>query len=1090
MMSSTLMTPSALQVESGLAQQVLQLPELALQKGVGQSFTVQLMRLDEINEGQPQAYRQALANVYATLSTEEPTRLLYLLEGDGGKVSLYMGAAVAPQGGREGDAHEAIKELRSALEGQLPGINFGEDVNPQECDELLQRAAGAKRCGVMLGVPTLSAADTGGDGAQNFQSVDRLVHALQSGKRSEGTWQLLIVSEPLARTQVRHLLDDMMVLSSRLAAQARASLQTSVNVSQQKGAAVGTSNASGTNNSLSHTRGRSENGSEARSSGTSSSSGSSSSSSGTNAGTTSTKSVGTSENQSSSEGSSHSTTHTENASLSDTHGHTVGVTQDLANKRAQHLMEHIDKQLIPRLEKGLAKGLFFTAVYLMAENRSLYNRLKRNACSIFQGVEASLSPLEIYDFPESGQRGMHQSPMHPEAGFPAISSTLAPETLLFHSLYTRRQEFGSLLTAEELATVAGFPQHELQGIRRRKMVDFIVDLPEVKGADSLNLGNVLDMGRKYPNNPVCLARADLSKHLFVTGVTGAGKTTTCLKLLQESGMNFLVIEPAKTEYRELASRMGSEIAYYRPNGDEHQSLRINPFAMTHSGQRIQSHIGFLCNVFAAVFPLEGSMPAMLEAAMQRAYEERGWDVHENELMREGDPDPLDPLTGAWPTLSDMIRHLDQIIPTYGLGREFEEKYRGSLVSRLRSLTDGALGRVLDVPQSLDFCELLKRRAVIELEEVQNESDKALLMALVLGNVNEAVRNNHRHNPRFRHLTLIEEAHRLLSRPAPGDTAATMAVEAFANMLAEVRKYGAGLIIADQIPAKLIPDVIKNTHTKIVHRLFAEDDRRAMGETMMMNDDQRNFLPNLRTGEAIVFCGGWHGPAHAEIKSGAVSAVRPALAQAQVPASVQEDPSRCYEKQLWQERARYYPNFCKEAWLSREGDDRAMFASFVAETRKAQNRLLDLLKGDSIGATSVSSAEANRALNALHHLKKWATDWSARIPADADTDAEGSRGAHAQASVEGEPLPLTVPDTLVRAWCALLRDANPTPRVDRKSLSLLQNEELSHLREATHGLMQLWSTSPDLKSLFSQLHTSPALREAKIHCTKLAQFTRI
>ena len=395
MMSSTLMTPSALQAESGLAQQVLQLPELALQKGVGQSFTVQLMRLDEINEGQPQAYRQALANVYATLSTEEPTRLLYLLEGDGGKVSLYMGAAVAPQGGREGDAHEAIKELRSALEGQLPGINFGEDVNPQECDELLQRAAGAKRCGVMLGVPTLSAADTGGDGAQNFQSVDRLVHALQSGKRSEGTWQLLIVSEPLARTQVRHLLDDMMVLSSRLAAQARASLQTSVNVSQQKGAAVGTSNASGTNTSLSHTRGRSENGSEARSSGTSSSSGSSSSSSGTNAGTTSTKNVGTSENQSSSEGASHSTTHTENASLSDTHGHTVGVTQDLANKRAQHLMEHIDKQLIPRLEKGLAKGLFFTAVYLMAENRSLYNRLKRNACSGGLQSEVQHLPSEV-----------------------------------------------------------------------------------------------------------------------------------------------------------------------------------------------------------------------------------------------------------------------------------------------------------------------------------------------------------------------------------------------------------------------------------------------------------------------------------------------------------------------------------------------------------------------------------------------------------------------------------------------------------------------------------------------------------------------
>lgn len=85
------------------------------------------------------------------------------------------------------------------------------------------------------------------------------------------------------------------------------------------------------------------------------------------------------------------------------------------------------------------------------------------------------------------------------------------------------------------------------------------------------------------------------------------------------------------------------------------------------------------------------------------------------------------------------------------------------------------------------------------------------------------------------------------------------------MLAEVRKYGAGLIIADQIPASQAdPGRHQNTHTKIVHRLFAEDDRRAMGEAMMMDEAQRNFLPNR--GRAVVFCGGWHGLAHAAIRN--------------------------------------------------------------------------------------------------------------------------------------------------------------------------------------------------------------------------------
>jgi hypothetical protein len=240
--------------------------------------------------------------------------------------------------------------------------------------------------------------------------------------------------------------------------------------------------------------------------------------------------------------------------------------------------------------------------------------------------------------------------------------------------------------------------------------------------------------------------------------------------------------------------------------------------------------------------MEASMPMMVEAAILASYEEKGWDIDENEYLLGGDP--FDPIFRAWPTMSDMVRQLDMLIPTYGLGKEFEEKYRGSLVSRLRSLTDGTLGRILDVPQSIDFHALLERHTVIELEELQGGEEKALLMALLLGAINESMRARHEANPDFRQLTLIEEAHRLLSRPEPGDKAAALAVESFADMLAEVRKYGTGLIIADQIPAKLIPDVIKNTHCKIVHRLFAEDDRRAMGESMMMDEAQRNFLPNL------------------------------------------------------------------------------------------------------------------------------------------------------------------------------------------------------------------------------------------------------
>jgi hypothetical protein len=47
------------------------------------------------------------------------------------------------------------------------------------------------------------------------------------------------------------------------------------------------------------------------------------------------------------------------------------------------------------------------------------------------------------------------------------------------------------------------------------------------------------------------------------------------------------------------------------------------------------------------------------------------------------------------------------------------------------------------------------------------------------------------------------------RPDREGGPAAHAVELFAGLLAEVRAYGEGIVIAEQIPAKLIPDVIKN-----------------------------------------------------------------------------------------------------------------------------------------------------------------------------------------------------------------------------------------------------------------------------------------
>ena len=74
---------------------------------------------------------------------------------------------------------------------------------------------------------------------------------------------------------------------------------------------------------------------------------------------------------------------------------------------------------------------------------------------------------------------------------------------------------------------------------------------------------------------------------------------------------------------------------------------------------------------------------------------------------------------------------------------------------------------------------------------------------------------------------------------------------FSNMLSEIRAYGEGLMLVDQVPTRLIPDAIKNTNLKITHRLVAEDDCKEIGPSMGLNEEQRKVIPKLLTGQCVV-----------------------------------------------------------------------------------------------------------------------------------------------------------------------------------------------------------------------------------------------
>jgi DNA helicase HerA-like ATPase len=420
-----------------------------------------------------------------------------------------------------------------------------------------------------------------------------------------------------------------------------------------------------------------------------------------------------------------------------------------------------------------------------------------------------------------------------------------------------------------LAALTRPPEREVPGLRLVLRPDFDVT-QEPAATRAIAVGEILDRSRR-PAGPLMLPLDSLNRHVFVCGATGAGKSQTVRTLLEaatKAGIPWLVVEPAKAEYRLMAARLapaGAAVVRIRPGESDAIAAGLNPLepAPDGSGGRfpLQTHADLVKALFIASFRAEEPFPQVLSAALTRVYQDAGWDLALGETVA-ADPNP------GYPTLTDLQRAAERIVQEVGYSQRVTDDVLGFIKVRLSSLRLGTTGRFLEGGHQLDFGKLLAANVVLEIEDVGDDGDKAFLMGTVLIRLAEHLRMANRGRPPgppgLRHLTVVEEAHRLLRRHQAADGggqagAAAHAVEMFAGLLAEIRAYGEGLIIAEQIPERLVPDVIKNTAVKITHRLPAADDRDAVGATMNMTAAQNRFLVTLGPGDAAVFADGMDYP---------------------------------------------------------------------------------------------------------------------------------------------------------------------------------------------------------------------------------------
>ena len=571
----------------------------------------------------------------------------------------------------------------------------------------------------------------------------------------------------------------------------------------------------------------------------------------TSTGTSQSKTAGTSETTGTN---SSKTTGTNNsASESSTTGSSQNVSKDIINKKAADYVKYIDEMLLPIIDYGKSKGLYLTTTFIFADNNSQLEKLGNTIKSLYSGKKGNKNPLE-FEILENNDKKIEYFKNFQIPNCVSYDNENAL-TLKSHFIENDDVSLGNWYSPNELGLIAGLPEKEVVGLALNEEVEFGLNAktPD-KGEELISLGNLVQSGNEI-DTKVYLEKSALNKHIFITGVTGTGKTTTCQKLLLESELPFLVIEPAKTEYRILMNNEKTkDILIFTLGNDKVAPFRLNPFEFF-EGESITSRVDMLKAAMEASFDMEAAIPQIIESAMYSCYEDYGWNIDTDE--NEKFDNPYDEGVYSFPTLEDLLNKVETEVTKHNFDDRLKKDYIGSITARLQGLLVGSKGQMLNTRRGVDFRELIEKKVVLEIEGIKNGTEKSLVMGFILTNLCEALRAKYNKDKHFKHITLIEEAHRLLSKYTPGDSLNKKnSVETFADMLAEVRKYGESLIIADQIPNKMTPEVLKNTNTKIVHKIFAEDDKEAIGNTISLSKEQKDFLSSLPTGRAIVFSQSW------------------------------------------------------------------------------------------------------------------------------------------------------------------------------------------------------------------------------------------
>ncbi len=358
----------------------------------------------------------------------------------------------------------------------------------------------------------------------------------------------------------------------------------------------------------------------------------------------------------------------------------------------------------------------------------------------------------------------------------------------------------------------------------------------------INAGDIeIGMLKSSSANSIGFTLKDLAKHMLVVGTPGSGKTTFSVGLLdrlwKDHHIPFLVIEPAKNEYRALVQSI-PELQVFTPGKNFISPFIFNPFVPP-KNVRLETYKSTLKTAFAAGVSMSTPLDKIFEDTINNCYSDFRW---------------LDSYTtdnkGQIFNITDFIKCFQETFDEIGYTGDAKNIGRAGIV-RLKSLVN-----LFDNYFSIPIEDMLTKPTIIELAAIENSDQKALIIALLLLSILAYVNANYVGEGGLRNFILLEEAHVLLDSSSNGGEGAAnpaaIAQGLVKRMLAEIRSYGVGLAIADQSPRKVGIDIVALTDIKVAFRLVEGQDKEILADSTSMTDVQLARLAKLKPGEAFLF----------------------------------------------------------------------------------------------------------------------------------------------------------------------------------------------------------------------------------------------